>query len=752
MDQAGLRAWEAKCIQEEPPLCQAGCPLEMDCRGFLTTLASGELKKARTILEKRLPLPEITARLCEAPCEGHCLRGEFGGAIAIGALERHCIENTRSTTRLLRLQPRPKSILLIGGGPSSLTAAFDLAKKGYPVTLYHTGEMPGSWLHDVAALPAAALEQELQRLRALNVTFHATPSLDAALLTAATHDAVYVGQDDHLAPELLTLLAAPDKLTFAIEGSHHFTGGFSGAGHPHRFITDIFHGRQAALSMDRFLQGASLIADRPPVRNGQTSLFTNTENVAAIAGVIPRETNRYSQEEARTEAGRCLNCQCLECVNHCVYLQQFGGYPKTYARQIYNNSAIVKGLHKANLLINSCALCGQCEEVCPNDFSMADLCLEARQHMVNEQRMPPSAQWFALEEMRSVRASSFFFQQDKAITHLFFPGCQLAGIRPTQTVRLFDHLLTIYPAMGILMDCCSAPANWAGRQAEAETIRNNLKQQWTEAGCPRLLTGCSSCLEMFRRHLPDIPTESVWSVLEAHPPAQNIAARRVAIADPCTSRHDRHTQGAIRKIIANLGLTEAPLAMSGTLTECCGFGGLMENANPELAARVTAARVKQTDAEILTYCAMCRDQLAKNGTPVVHLLDLLFPDIAHAPLEAPQTLSARRAHRRILKNTLSKRYRPGQCPQAPPWESIDLILTEGVSDSMETRRILEEDIKQVLHAVNTGRGTIFRHGDDRIASALLGEVTFWVAFHLQGQAYLIERCWSHRMTIGGMLP
>ena len=61
----------------------------------------------------------------------------------------------------------------------------------------------------------------------------------------------------------------------------------------------------------------------------------------------------------------------------------------------------------------------------------------------------------------------------------------------------------------------------------------------------------------------------------------------------------------------------------------------MDNANPELARKVAKARVAQSEAGFLTYCAMCRDQLAKTGKPVLHILDLLFPDTAHEASEAP---------------------------------------------------------------------------------------------------------------------
>ena len=136
-----------------------------------------------------------------------------------------------------------------------------------------------------------------------------------------------------------------------------------------------------------------------------------------------RSPGGYAPQEATQEASRCIDCQCLECVRHCVYLREYGAYPKTYARRVFNNSAIVQGARQANKFINSCALCGQCEVLCPNSFSMADMCLDARWQMVREKRMPPSAHWFALEEIRSARSEGALLAhgpgQDKSAA-LFF--------------------------------------------------------------------------------------------------------------------------------------------------------------------------------------------------------------------------------------------------------------------------------------------------------------------------------------------
>lgn len=755
MEQKELRDWEARCIQEEPPACRAGCPLGVDARAFTLAMARDDISGARTILEKSMPLAGIVGRLCEAPCEPFCIRSSLGGAIAIGGLERVCILSAPVRGKVFRLPPRDKKVAIIGGGPSSLTAAFDLAKKGYPVTLLHCGPGPGSWLRDLpeAALPNLELQGELQRLGGLGVEFQEVDSLNAALCASVAADAIYIGQDDGLATDLLAILNDPDRETFALAKPGFFTGGLSGAAHPFRLITDVSQGREATVSIDRYLQGASLTASRVALRHGHTDLFTNIQGIAPEARIVPAGHSGFSREEAVAEAGRCIDCQCLECVRHCVYLAEYKAYPKTYARRVYNNSAIVKGIHQTNHFINSCSLCRQCETICPKNFSMADLCLDARELMVRENRMPASAHWFALEEMRAATGETAVVRHapgQTASSAMLFPGRQLAGIRPEQTLRLYERMLELEPATGIWLDCCGAPGHWAGRTEEFSAMTTLLGDIWVNMGRPKILMACSTCLKIFREHLPQIEVASVWTTLAQKPVANPAVFPALALSDPCTSRHDDETRNAVRSLLAAAGQALAPLPMSGPMTECCGFGGLMEGAAPATAKKVREARVAESAEVFLTYCAMCRDQLAKTGRPVLHLLDILFADTAHPAGEAPASISARRANRRMLKAEVLARYPQAEGQEQPPWLSLKLDITEEAAALLEERRILEDDIRRVLYTSNE-RGAYFAHGasDRRIASARLGEVTFWVEYKLVAEVYHIDRCWSHRMVIGG---
>ncbi len=120
-------------------------------------------------------------------------------------------------------------------------------------------------------------------------------------------------------------------------------------------------------------------------------------------------------------------------------LQNYRGYPKKFAREIYNNLSVIQGTRLANGMINSCTLCGQCERICPEAFPWGPV-PHARQEMVL-QKMPPSAHEFALEDLafgNSPRGSLLRHNQASEERLSFLPGCRLAGIFPRPRKRSTD--------------------------------------------------------------------------------------------------------------------------------------------------------------------------------------------------------------------------------------------------------------------------------------------------------------------------
>jgi Fe-S oxidoreductase len=741
-NQNDLHEVEDRCTEEQPPACSAGCPLGIDVRAFVLAMKEKSFSKAWKLLERGMPLPGVTARLCEAPCENFCLRGELGDAIAISALEKVCLREAEHSTPIRPLPARGKKVRCIGGEASSLACAWDLAKKGYSVEIVASEGGTGAALR--ACLPEGALEKELAKMEGMNVQFRTVTSLTTEELATDEIDALYLGQDDFTSG--LPADLACDEFTRQCNTPKIFTGG---ASTQTPFITGLSDGRQAALSIDRFLQNASLTTGRLPLRHGKTTLSPETEGIKHLPR-IAAAGDSYTAEEAAAEAARCIDCHCLRCVRACVYLQEYGDFPRKHARAIFNNFSIYQGVHGAYSLIDSCSLCRQCEEICPTDFSMADICLDARERLVEAGDIPPNAHYFALQEMHHAQEETNLLRHapgHSASKVLFYPGCQLAAMRPQQVWTLYNYLRGIEEETGIWLDCCGAPAHWAGRKAETEEINARFRERWLEMGSPKIVTACSSCLEHFRE-AGGLEVDSVWNLLVKFPP-EGIHAADVplALSDPCTARWDEETKGSVRTLLQDCGQQLAPLAASGKTTECCGFGGLMENANPKLAQKVIEARVAQSEQPFLTWCAMCRDRLAKTGKPVYHILDLLFPSQAIDPAEPPATISERRYNRKLLQKKLLVELYGEKEPIDKPWNSIDIDMEEDVQWLLDSRHILEDDIRRTL-AAREESGAFFVNSDGRErASAKIGDVTFWVEYRREGKTYHILRAWSHRMNL-----
>ena len=497
----------------------------------------------------------------------------------------------------------------------------------------------------------------------------------------------------------------------------------------HRFASasrQAGQGRSAARTLERLVAGVSLTAARD---TDERSLFTELDGIAPVERVLP-VAEVYSEAEARQEAGRCLQCQCLVCVKACVYLQKTRGYPRVYARQMYNNAAIVKGLHLANNLINGCALCGQCEELCPENFSMAELCLSARQDMVERGVMPPSAHEFALEDMEAASGPECAL----SIRGGRAAGCSspAASWRPRageQVEALYAWLRDALAGQGefapglergpvsLLLRCCGHPGT-LGRPRRTFCP--------TGAGIVAAMGRAGQAADHGRLFvLPLRPARGPargagplpWEVLDALPWPEGTSGGAdrgtlLTMQDPCTARHDTAWQDAVRSLARKAGMIPEEPPQGRDRTACCGYGGLVWCAQPELADAMAGHRAGGLPHAALSSCIMCRDRLAGSGKPGLHLLDLLpqLALLAHGlePEKGPG-LSERRARRAALRRRLARVWL-GQELAEPAAGRLDLV--PGLLEELERRHILLEDVDGAVAAVEAEKG-LFRGCGER---------------------------------------
>jgi NADPH-dependent glutamate synthase beta subunit-like oxidoreductase/pyruvate/2-oxoacid:ferredoxin oxidoreductase beta subunit len=192
-----------KCVAGSPPACQATCPLHIDIRGYVGLVKEGKFDEALALIKKTLPFPGIIGRICTRPCEGKCVRGEVEEAIAINALKRAATEYGKYTEDYTTAAAKKEKVAVIGGGPAGMTAAYDLRKAGYKVTIFEAldrlGGMMGVGIPEFR-LPRDILSQETDIIKKLGVELKLNTRVGKDVKLAdlrKDYDAVFIAVGAH---------------------------------------------------------------------------------------------------------------------------------------------------------------------------------------------------------------------------------------------------------------------------------------------------------------------------------------------------------------------------------------------------------------------------------------------------------------------------------------------------------------------------------------------------------------------------
>ena len=167
-----------RCLHCKNKPCMQGCPVMVHIPDFIAEVAKGDFEAAYQIIAATSALPAVCGRVCpqESQCEGKCTRGIKNEPVGIGRLERFVADWHRENVHTAPIVPawNGHKVAIIGAGPAGLTAAGDLAKLGYKVTVYEALHVAGGVLMygiPEFRLPKAIVQQEIDGLRKMGVDF-----------------------------------------------------------------------------------------------------------------------------------------------------------------------------------------------------------------------------------------------------------------------------------------------------------------------------------------------------------------------------------------------------------------------------------------------------------------------------------------------------------------------------------------------------------------------------------------------------
>jgi heterodisulfide reductase subunit A-like polyferredoxin len=324
------------------PPCTATCPLHCNVQGYVALISQGKLKEALALVREKLPFPGILAYACSHPCEKECKRIEEDRPLSICNLKRFLVDRVEEPEfQFVPYEEKEKKVAVIGTGPSGLTAAFDLRKMGYNVTLFESrNELGGLLTHGFPSyrLPRHVLEKDFSVIHKMGISVRLNTEVGKDISPEAllqSFAAIYVGAGAAGAEKIASIFKGlrktrrgtvrvnPVSLATALKGV--FAGGDVVSG-PGTIIESMAHGRKAAISIDRYLRGEDLIRGRESEGKQISSLQSLLSGSKKKEREVPPDmvkpvASALTFEEAMEEAKRCLNCggcsDCGECARYC---------------------------------------------------------------------------------------------------------------------------------------------------------------------------------------------------------------------------------------------------------------------------------------------------------------------------------------------------------------------------------------------------------------------------------------------------
>jgi Fe-S oxidoreductase len=716
----------------------------MDIRAFLEKASKGRWIQAYKTLRNATVFPAIVSILCDRPCQSRCQRTLTGDeAIDLGKLEAASIRYAKNRKpESYVIPPKSQRIAVVGAGPAGLSCALNLAQKKFPVTVF---EKESGWGGALRSHPRFAEFNEDIALQFSTVKIEFRYGTEIKSLDELNEfDAVYIatgaggisfGLIESWEPKLLTT-SMPQV----------FMGGAL-CGIP--LMESIAQGIELSRTIEVFLQTGKAAGTYGDFDKDNQGRYLDHSGSASVPRIQASSSDGYTEEEAKAEAARCLQCDCNHCLAACEMLKRFRKEPHKIAVEVFNDMGVNPpfSVHTLTREVYSCNICGYCKSVCPVNVDMGELLQFARSARKSADRVDPSAAlhdyWMREMEFSTSEGSLTSGPKGKkTCAYAFYPGCRLGASNPEHALKSYRYLSEKFDA-GIMLGCCGAPAYWAGDDARMKANVEKIRQDWNDLGNPILIFACATCETLFHKYLPEIKRVSLYEILARE---DEIMPARIfpeaAIFDPCAAREDHAMQSGIRKLAAKANVAIEELRERN---RCCGYGGHMRVANSDLYEEIVKNRITESEKPYIVYCSNCKEVFAEQGKECVHILDMVFdlkPD-RRAPAIQEKRNNSLKVKKELMKELTGTDFQP----ETHAWDDLTLIISEELLDRMNKKLISTEDVKETIWlAENSGDKFLDERDGMCLASMVKSVLTYWVQYKPAApKTYEVFSAYYHRM-------
>jgi Fe-S oxidoreductase len=230
---------------------------------------------------------------------------------------------------------------------------------------------------------------------------------------------------------------------------------------------------------------------------------------------------------------------------------------------------------------------------------------------------------------------------------VFMPGCSLPSYSPEGVTAMASYLKQVFPTMGAVQKCCGKPTAAIGQADKFKERYGALQADFDKVDAEEVIVACQSCYGMIKKSGGKQKPLSLWKLLpEIGLPAELIGKAKdsdvvFTIHDSCSTRYESELQAGIRWILNELGYKTVEPEFTKENTRCCGFGGMVVPANPDVANRVIQRRVQEFKTDhVVVYCAACRASMMGVETNAWHILDLMFGPVVMKDSQPPANVLA----------------------------------------------------------------------------------------------------------------